>query len=112
MNEKHSFLHDLLQPTFLWMVGASVLAAALLAKRIDDRVAYLETLSTQIIALRTQTDAQAIAVSSINAQLVAIHDALITADHHNSEVLEDMRALEQRLQTQFNALLHEGRIAP
>ena len=116
MELKPSMLRDLMQPTFLWMVAASVVTGAIWAKRLDDRVAYMEAFSAQITALRAQTDTQAVLVAAIGAQLVSIHDALIEGDRRNTEALREMqegqRALDQRLQTQFNTLLGRGRVAP
>ena len=111
-DSSHPFLRDLLQPTFLWMVGASVLAGALWTKRLEDRVTYLEAFTTQITSLRTQADAQAAAAAAMNAQLAAIHDEMMQADRRDGEILENMRSMDQRMQTQFNSLLPHMRVAP
>ena len=109
---ERTFLQDLMQPSFLWMVAASALAGAIWAKRLDDRVTYLEAFTAQITSLRAQSEAQVAAAAAMNAQLVAIHDAMVQADRREGEILEDMRALDQRMQTQFNALLPHMTVAP
>ena len=110
--QRPSLFRDLLQPSFLWMVGASILAGVLWAKRLEDRVTYLEAFTAQITSLRTQADAQAAAAAAMNAQLVAIHDEMMQEDRREGEILENMRSMDQRMQTQFNSLLPHMRVAP
>lgn len=106
MDQKPSFLREVFSPAFMWMVAAAVATGIIWAKKLDDRVSYLEQYATQIPAIRIQAETQAIAASGLSAQLTAIQAEI-------KDSLDSQRAMDQRLQTELNALLaHNERIAP